>query len=259
MDKTASSQGACTRLSCGSGLRCQDASCTSQPMLSVLVTDRSWSGQDSLGVKYVGVRIASPTAIRDGKHSNFFSNDMVDLSYFKLASLTIPSYLPVGGTPSGDKIQFPADFDGYSEPGTWYLDSVLLEDNAGNAALMSKDDLQALGAQLSISVRTLEISKCAGTCSENSNSCRLFRNAISPDTWWVCDSKPDDVGVCCTTCPTLRSTTDGSVYGECKEAGRAPVCGCRANSTGRWTCQSDQVLNPASGIPSPCATSLVDV
>ncbi|EKX49310.1 hypothetical protein GUITHDRAFT_135998 [Guillardia theta CCMP2712] len=179
MDKSATCRGACTRSSCGSGSRCEDLSCAAQPMLSALVTDNSWSGQEASGVKYVGVRIASPMAIRDGAQSNFYSNDMVDLNYFKIASLSFPGWLIVGRSSFGDTVQFPANFDGYSEPGTWSLDSVLLQDNAGNTALLSREALQALGVQMSIQVKTLEISRCEGTCSQSPNSCRLFRNSPS--------------------------------------------------------------------------------
>ena len=191
----------CSAHSCGAGTRCADRRCDSTAEIVLKVQDLPLSddltGTQPAGIKRVSVRFASPTAQRLDIEADYTLDENIDRTKFSIAKLDFEKSMNIGSG-SGIELRMPVDFDGYAESGDWRLDSVVLEDHNKNSVVLNRDSLRGITGDgiFSITVSSLELSVCSGSCNGADVTCRQFgaQDAVSSRTprhrtWWRCTSE----------------------------------------------------------------------
>ncbi len=191
----------CSAHSCGAGTRCADRRCDSTAEIVLKVQDLPLSddltGTQPAGIKRVSVRFASPTAQRLDIEADYTLDENIDRTKFSIAKLDFSAGMNIGSG-SGIELRMPVDFDGYAESGDWRLDSVVLEDHNKNSVVLNRDSLRGITGDgiFSITVSSLELSVCSGSCNGADVPCRQFgaQDAVSSRTprhrtWWRCTSE----------------------------------------------------------------------
>ena len=259
----------CTPESCSSGARCnnQDCTATAKVRLSVQDLPAASGGQEPAGIKSVSVRFASPTAQRQGIEASFDLDENIDLSLFGVGRLDFQAYMRVGMEPEGTALEVPVIFDGYAEAGDWRLDSVALTDHVNNQEVINRDFLASSGYAYSISVSSLELSTCSGTCAGAAVTCRQFGSPTADSSqspqqriWWRCSSSgasSSQQGACCAACGGSQLTvTQSGVVSSCQppaQALRLSPCGCAESGVAQgWQCTNAH-SGSSLGVASVCA------
>lgn len=257
----------CTPSSCDSGPLCGNSDCTASARVRLSVQDLPVvsGGQEPAGIKAVSVRFASPTAQREGREASFDLDENIDLSLFSVGQLDFQPFQKVGMEPEGTALEVPVIFDGYSEAGDWALDSVALTDHMDNREVLDRDFLMDSGYFYSISVSSLELSTCSGTCGGAAVKCRQFGSpsvdssqSLQQRIWWRClssDPSSSQQGACCATC-SQTAVVPAGIIASCQspaEALRLAPCGCAESGQGEgWACSKSR-LAASLGVASMCA------
>ena len=265
----------CTPGTCGAGLACADRNCYATAYILVQVQDfpvsDASSGQQNAGIKSVSVRFASPTATKQNKQAAYALEENIDTTIFSVARLDFPPGMGIGGGAEGTALQMPVTFDGYAESGEWRLDSVALVDHSNNVNILDRQSLDQFA--FSISVSSLELATCSGSCGSAEVTCRQFGSPSEVTSrtprhrvWWSCSSSGPgarDQGICCATCPQKVASSAG-IEATCQapsESLQLVPCGCAVSGGGLgWKCSStypSSTLGPASrcgGLPEASCT-----